>query len=216
MKIRTTVLAGVLVAALPLAASAAAPRYTYLGASYVTTDQDGDGYAFDGSLAITPNIHFFGGYAIVRDNKAGALAEERSAYNFGLGYNYALRPNLDLVGRISYDHKKCRAGDTEYADCYFNGYNDYYYGATGSKSGYGLEALLRWQTTDRLEIDAGVMRNNEFGNFDAATYLEAGIWYDVLPNVALGGYLQFADSTSSYYTVGARYYIGKKVTDFIK
>ena len=66
---KKSLLALTLLAALPFAASAAdGVSYNYVEAGYLATDldnssTDADGWAINGSAAIAPNFHLFGGYA---------------------------------------------------------------------------------------------------------------------------------------------------------
>ena len=64
---KRSLLALTLLAALPFAASAAEGiSYNYVEAGYIGTNTDGgdaDGFAINGSGAIAPNFHIFGGYS---------------------------------------------------------------------------------------------------------------------------------------------------------
>ena len=64
---KKSLLALTLLAALPFAASAAdGVSYNYVEGGYMATDTDSgdaDGWAINGSGAIAPNFHVFGGYA---------------------------------------------------------------------------------------------------------------------------------------------------------
>src|SRR5690606_34696737 len=63
----TSLLALALVATLPFAANAAeGVSYNYVQGGYTATNTDGadaDGLGLDGSVAIAPNFHLFGGYS---------------------------------------------------------------------------------------------------------------------------------------------------------
>src|SRR3970282_633763 len=91
-----------LLAALPFAASAAEGiSYTYVEGGYIATDTDGgdaDGFAINGSGAIAPNLHIFGGYSGQKtdDFVVGPTRFEGvdvDQWRAGLGYNHQICPS---------------------------------------------------------------------------------------------------------------------------
>ena len=173
-----------------LSQAAAEPRYTfgeisYIHADYDNIDESGDGLGFGGSLAIHRNVHLLADYKDISldgDNDASALS-------IGAGINYPLRSGLDVVGRLSYISAEIdRWGDD-------------------SEDGYGLEAGLRMMINPQLELN-GAIRYVDV--FDDNTSLVLGGLYDVIPNLALGGELEFSDDYSALF-LKARYYFGSPV-----
>ncbi len=179
---------GLAVPALSLAA--AEPRYTYGEIGYINADyddigQDGDGFGIGGSLAIDRNVHLLADY---RDIELDGN-NDANVFSLGAGINYALRPGLDVVGRLSYISAEIdRRGDDD-------------------EDGYGLEAGLRVMINPQLELN-GAIRYIDV--FDDNTSLVIGSLYDVIPNLALGGELEFSDDYSALF-LKARYYFGSPV-----
>ena len=173
--------------ALAVSAQAAEPRYTYAEIGYVNIDfddinEDGDGYGIGGSLAVHRNVHLLAQY---QDVDLGG-DRDASAASFGAGINYALRPGLDVVARLSYISAELdsrRRGDRD-------------------ENGYGFEAGLRTMINPQLELNGG-MRYVDV--FDDNTSVFIGALYDVVPNLALGGDLEFSNDITGVF-LKARYY----------
>ncbi|MFP7723595.1 OmpO family porin [Lysobacter sp. A3-1-A15] len=93
-----------LLAALPLAATAAdGVSYNYVEAGYATTntdDGDADGWAVNGSGAIAPNFHVFGGYSNQEIDNTNIDFDQ---WRVGVGYNREISPRADLVTRAAYE-----------------------------------------------------------------------------------------------------------------
>jgi hypothetical protein len=70
--------------------------------------------------------------------------------------------------------------------------------------------------TDKLEIDAGVLRNNGFGPDRDTTYITTAVYYDIIPGLAVGvdAWLKASGSSTSsnylsaesIYSINVRYY----------
>lgn len=103
-------------AAAPLAASADELGYTYVEGGYQRLDIDGlgegNGGAINASLAITDQLHVFGGYSrqseettLAIDPQAGALRLDADVnwYRAGLGFHEGLGERIDLVMRGAYE-----------------------------------------------------------------------------------------------------------------
>lgn len=101
---KNSLLALALVAALPFAASAAeGVSYNYVQGGYAATNTDGadaDGVGVDGSVAIAPNFHLFGGYS---NQELDNTSIDFDQYRFGVGYNREVNPSMDLVTRVAYE-----------------------------------------------------------------------------------------------------------------
>ena len=171
--------------ALPgLASAAAEPRYTYAEVGYVNTDfdnyGDGDGFQLGGSYALTRNVHLLAGYESTSlDHDA-----DYNAFNIGAGYNYALRPGLDLVGRARFISASLdQPGDDD-------------------DTGFSLEVLGRVMINPQLELNGGILYEDVF---DDNTSIEVGALYEVANNVAIGAGLALSDDVTRF-NVGVRFY----------
>ncbi|GAB3373653.1 Ax21 family protein [Lysobacter rhizosphaerae] len=105
-------LALTLLAALPFTASATEGlSYNYVEGGYVATNSDSndaDGFGINGSGAISDNFHIFGGYTFQKtdDVTIGAARFEGidiDQWRVGLGYNYPVAANTDLLARVAYE-----------------------------------------------------------------------------------------------------------------
>ena len=100
---KTSLIALGLLAALPFAASAAdGLSYNYVEGGYVNTDTkggDADGFAVKGSVAVHPNFHVFGEYNAQETDKSKVDVDQ---WRLGVGYNYTVAPNTDLLARVAY------------------------------------------------------------------------------------------------------------------
>lgn len=107
---KKSLLALTLLAALPFAASAAEGiSYNYVQGGYVATNNkdnngvansDADGWGLDGSVAVHPNFHLFGGYA---KQELKDFNVDFDQWRVGVGYNHEIAPKADLVTRIAYE-----------------------------------------------------------------------------------------------------------------
>lgn len=176
-----------LVLALPLVSQAASePRYTYgeigyINADYDDYDQDGDGFGLGGSMAINRNVHLLVGYQDIDLDGNDSV----SAFDFGGGLNYALRPGMDALVRLRYiiaDRDGFPGDDDEH--------------------GFSIETGLRAMINPAFELN-GAIRYTDV--FDDNTSLVLGALYDVVPNFALGGDLEFSDDYTAVF-LKARYY----------
>lgn len=103
-RMKRSLFALALVAALPLAASAAdGISYNYVEGGYTQTNTDGadaDGFGVNGSIAIHPNFHIFGGW---QNQEIEDTNIDFDQWRLGVGYNYQIAPKADLVTRIAYE-----------------------------------------------------------------------------------------------------------------
>lgn len=134
---KRSLLALTLMAALPFAASAAeGVSYTYVEGGYAATNTDAgdaDGFAINGSGAIAPNFHVFGGYS---NQEIEDTDIDFDQWQVGLGYNHQIAPNADLVTRVAYE--KFDAGSDIFG-------NDL------EADGYSVEAGVRGALTPNFE-----------------------------------------------------------------
>ncbi|GAA4857607.1 Ax21 family protein [Luteimonas vadosa] len=97
-------LAMALVATAPLAATAAeGVSYNYVQGGYVATNGDGadaDGFGVDGSFAVHPNFHVFGGYS---NQEIDGTDFDFDQWRAGVGYNHQISPKADLLARVAYE-----------------------------------------------------------------------------------------------------------------
>ena len=188
---KRSLLALTLLAALPFAASAAEGiSYTYVEGGYIATDTDGgdaDGFAINGSGAIAPNFHLFGGYSGQKtdDFLIGPTRFEGvdvDQWRAGLGYNHEISPAADLVTRIAYEKAEVQGG--------------------GSADGYSVEAGVRGALMPNLEGYA--LAGYEDGDdFDGDFYGRVGAQVKFNPTWGISGDVKFSDGDTQFF-VGPR------------
>ena len=127
---KRSLLALTLIAALPaMALSSAATAaegvsYNYVEGGYSATDTDfgdADGFAINGSAAVAPNFHLFGGYNGQTTDDFTVGTERFSGidvdqWRLGVGYNHEISPRTDLLTRVAYER-------AEVANDNINGYS---------------------------------------------------------------------------------------------
>lgn len=156
---------GTIAAMLALGAQTAAAEgfsYSFIEGSYAFADVegvDGDGFGIKGSTELAPSIHVFSGLQnLGLDNGA-----DIDTLNIGVGLNWSLSDNADVVGGLSYE--RMDVGPSE--------------------SGFGVSGGLRGRVGDYLELNAGV-KYSDIGDFgDTFTYTAGARWY-FTPNFAVG------------------------------
>ena len=93
-----------LAVALPFAAANAAEgiSWNYVEGGYAATnsDLDADGFGLNGSVAVHPNFHVFGGYM---NQEIDGTSIDFDQWRLGVGYNHEISRNADLVTRIAYE-----------------------------------------------------------------------------------------------------------------
>ena len=101
---KKSLLALTLLVAAPFAASAAeGVSYNYVQGGYAATNTDGadaDGWGLDGSVAIAPNFHLFGGYS---NQEIDDTSIDFDQWRVGVGYNREIARSADLVTRVAYE-----------------------------------------------------------------------------------------------------------------
>lgn len=163
------------IAALALGAQTAAAEgfsYNFIEGSYATGDMegmDGDGFSIKGATELAPSVHVFSGLTNLDFEEAG-VDLEMDTMSIGVGLNWGLSDNADLVGGLSYERVKV-ASD--------------FLGASDSDSGFGVSGGIRGRVGNSLELEAGI-KYADFGNGgDLLTYSAGGRWY-FTPNFAAG------------------------------
>lgn len=180
-----------LMAALPFAASAAeGVSYTYVEGGYAGSsteqrdafgefDVDTDGFAINGSGAIAPNFHIFGGYSNQEIDNTNIDFDQ---WRVGLGYNHEISRQADLVTRVAYE--KIDAGDGFDFD------------------GYSVEAGVRGALTPNFEGYA-MAGYEDYEDSDGDFYGRLGAQVKFNPTWGLTGDVKFADGDTQYF-IGPR------------
>ena len=188
---KRSLLALTLLAALPLAASAAEGiSYNYVEAGYIGTNTDSgdaDGFAINGSGAIAPNFHIFGGYSgqTTDDFDVGPVRFEGvdvDQWRAGLGYNHEISPSVDLLTRIAYEKAEVEGG--------------------GNADGYSVEAGVRGALMPNFEGYA--LAGYEDGDeFDGDFYGRVGAQVKFNQTWGVSGDVKFSDGDTQFF-VGPR------------
>jgi len=184
---KRSLLALTLLAALPFAASAAeGVSYNYIEGGYVATDSDfgdSDGWGINGSAAIAPNFHLFGGYsAQTNDDFIGDIDVDQ--WRAGIGYNHEISPRVDLLTRIAYE--KYEIDDLQ----------------TFETDGYSVEAGVRGALTSNFEGYA--LAGYEDGDdYEGDFYGRVGAQVKFNQTWGLSGDVKFADGDTQWF-VGPR------------
>jgi Ax21 family sulfation-dependent quorum factor len=190
---KNSLLAAALLAVPALAAATAASAaegisYTQVQAGYIATNGDGnadaDGWAIDGSVAVHPNFHLFGGFNRQEIDDTNVDVDQWRA---GVGYNHEVSPRTDLLTRVAYE--KFDAGD----GLDFDGWS-VEAGAraalTQSLEGYALAGYENYDSDGLLEDDS---------NF----YGRLGAQWKFNRNWGLSGDVKFSDGNTQWF-VGPR------------
>ncbi|MDQ3270265.1 MAG: Ax21 family protein [Pseudomonadota bacterium] len=179
-----------LLAALPFAATAAEGlSYTYVEAGYAATDTDfgdADGFAINGSAAVAPNFHVFGGYngQETDDFDIGGTrfpGVDVDQWRVGVGYNHAVAPNTDLLTRVAYERAEV---------------------VNESFDGYSVEAGVRSALTPMLEGYA-LAGYEDGSDFDGDFYGRVGGQVKFNQTWGVSGDVKFADGDTQYF-IGPR------------
>lgn len=190
MNLKKPLLALALLASLPFAASAAeGVSYTYVEGGYVRTDTDfgdAEGFGANGSFAIAPNFHLFGGFSgqETDDFTVGGVRNDGfdiDLWRAGVGYNHTISPRADLLTRVAYER----------ADV-----------AGANFDGYSIEAGVRGALAPNFEGYA--LAGWEDGDdFDGDFYGRVGALVKFNPMWGLTGDVKFADGDTQLF-IGPR------------
>lgn len=158
MKSAKAAIAGLVLAAAPLAAMAEGMSYSYVEADYVDIDLDGgpsgDGFGLRGSVGFLDNLFVFVDYT---DASVSAVDIETIAV--GIGGHYPLGSNFDAVGRVGYTEADLSAGG---------------FGSV-SDDGYLLSLGLRGQVS-QFELEGNVIYTDYSDGGDETAFEVAGRW----------------------------------------
>jgi Ax21 family sulfation-dependent quorum factor len=180
---KRSLLALSLFAALPFAASAAeGVSYNYVQGGYVATNgnADADGFGIDGSVAVHPNFHLFGGYNQQEIDNTNINVDQ---WKLGVGYNYEIAPKADLVTRIAYEKSDAGSG------------SDF--------DGYSAEVGVRGALGTKVEGYA-MAGYEDFEQLDGDYYGRLGAQVKFNPNWGLNGDVKFADGDTQW-SIGPRF-----------
>jgi len=185
---RTTrmLLAGALL--LPGLSQAGNLGYSYLEAGYGETDlddvdADGDGYRIAGSLAIGPAYHIIAEYTTANLDIDGTnIDADVDTISVGFGYNFPISPKADVIGRILYVDSEVKIDSPLIS-------------GEGDDSGIGLQARLRGELIERLEVEGGIDYVEVFN--DETSFVLEGRYF-LTDMLALGAGLEIGDDSTTY------------------
>ncbi|MEO5628454.1 MAG: diffusible signal factor-reguated Ax21 family protein [Thermomonas sp.] len=177
-----------LATALPFAASAAdGISYNYLqgGYTHINSDTNAKGWAIDGSAAVSPNFHVFGGYNSAKTDNSGIGRVTLDQWKLGVGYNTAISAKTDFVGTLAYQKADISLG-----------------GVSANVDGYAAEAGVRAALTPMLEGFA--MAGYEDGNdFSGDVYGRLGAQVKFNKNWGVATDVKFASGDTQWF-IGPR------------
>lgn len=183
-----------LFAAAPFAASAAdGLSYNYVqgGYNYANSTVNADGWGLNGSAAVAPNFHVFGGYDALKAKdpvftQTGSYKPEVDQWKLGVGYNHAIAANTDFVGTLAYQKAKAKAA-----------------GSSASVDGYAAEAGVRSALGSRVEGYA--MAGYEDGHdYDGNFYGRLGGQVKINQNWGVAADVKLVQGGDTQYFVGPR------------
>lgn len=177
------------------AAMADGPSYSYIQAAYEEVDvdfgggidADGDGFSIGGSVPVGDSWFIFAGYG----SSDLESVIDLTVLTIGAGWHTSIAPNTDFFAALGF-------ADGEVDVSGFGSEDD---------SGYSIEAGIRSMMSNELEL-YGSISQIDFDGFGDGTTLNAGLWYTVSGNLALGLGASFEDDITSY-GVGVRLYFDR-------
>ena len=96
---------------------------------------DGDGFTLSGSFKVADDWHVYASYGTANLD----FGIDVDTWALGLGYNYSLKPNVDLYGRVLYIDQSASA----------NGFSSH-------DNGLGLQFRVRGRVNDKVEVEGGI------------------------------------------------------------
>jgi hypothetical protein len=164
--------------------------YNLIEGGYVRGEVDdfglhGDGFALSGSAALGQNMF---GFASVNEIDYGPISS--NLFNAGLGFNWALGPDLDLVSGVSWERIEAKAS-----------------GVSASDDGIGLNVGLRGRV-DRLEL-TGNVKYSDFGHGSNGFTIGATGRYYFTEAFAAGPDISHNDDGTNW-GISFRYDFGKR------
>lgn len=178
---KLTLLALALSLALPAAAQAQDISYTYLEGGYTRIESafEADGWAVNGSAAISDDFHVFAGYS---QSDLNGFNADLDIFNVGIGYNHAFSKNLHGLARFGYENFDANLG----------GSIDAWFTEVGVRAALGSH-VEGWAL-------AGYEDPEDFsGDF----YAKIGTLINITPRVGLSAEVKLIDGDQQYF-VGPR------------
>lgn len=193
---KKSLLALSLIAAFAVSATASAAEglsYNYVEGGYTATNlkdaPDSDGWGLNGSVAIAPNFHVFGGY---NNQDLKDVDYGYDQWRVGIGYNHEVSQKVDLVTRVAYE--KFKGDSFSVGEVRFPG---------ESLDGYSAEVGVRAAIIPHLEGYA--MAGYEDGSdYDGDFYGRLGAQAKFNQNWGLAADVKFADNDTQWF-VGPRF-----------
>lgn len=96
---------------------------------------DGDGFTLSGSFKVADDWHVYASYGTANLD----FGIDVDTWVLGLGYNYALKPNIDLYGRVLYVDQSADLGQFSPHD-----------------NGLGLQFRVRGRVNEKVEVEGGI------------------------------------------------------------
>ncbi|HUO66743.1 MAG TPA: porin [Gammaproteobacteria bacterium] len=96
---------------------------------------DGDGFTLSGSFKVADDWHVYASYGTANLD----LGLDVDTWVLGLGYNYSLKPNVDLYGRVLYIDQSASSGQFSAHD-----------------NGLGLQFRVRGRVNEKVEVEGGL------------------------------------------------------------
>lgn len=182
---KNSLLALSLLALAPFAASAAdGINYNYVEGGYVATNgsgnADANGWGLNGSVAIAPNFHLFGGYSNQEIDNTNVDFDQ---WRVGVGYNHQISQHADLLTRVAYE--KFDAGSNAKFD------------------GYSVEVGVNGAMTPNFNGYA-LVGYEDGDNYDGDFYGRLGAQVKFTPNWSASADVKFADGDTQWF-VGPRF-----------
>ena len=173
-------------------AMAEGPSYSYIQAAYQeididlgAVDADGDGFGVAGSVAINESWFMFAEYSSF--DLESVIDVDQTA--LGAGWHSPISATTDWFVTAEYIDLGASARGFGSAD----------------EDGFGVGIGVRSMMNPNLEL-YGQATYEDVGDGD--TTIEAGVWYTVTGNLALGALLDVGDDVTAY-GVGIRLYFDK-------
>jgi hypothetical protein len=96
---------------------------------------DGTGFTLSGSFKVADDWHVYASYGTANVD----FGIDIDTWVIGLGYNYELKPNVDLYGRVLYIDQDASSGQ-------FSGHDN----------GLGLQLRVRGRVNEKVELEGGI------------------------------------------------------------
>jgi hypothetical protein len=190
---RALLITSVLIPALATAQEGTRPakssfNYSYVELGYDTTDFDvngndidSDGITLSGSFKLTDDWHLYAAYS----NRDVDFGIDVDTLTVGVGYQYAIRDDIDLYGRVLYIDEQVDLPGPGNAD----------------DDGLGLQFRVRGRVSDKLELEGGI-QYIDVGDSD--TSLQASARYYFTKQFSAGVGLTFGGNADGL-GINARY-----------